>query len=410
MRKNILLIMTAVVILFLSGCGNRTEGTKPETTVIEKEAETEVDSEKIESSSLKNGSAENKNYVPLKIAIVTGSSGVNDGSFNKDIYDGVLAYVKRSPGSSVTPIVGMEDTVENATYMVDDVVKEDYDVIVCCGYQFEGIATTAQKNPEIKFILVDAFLKDDNGNEIKLENVFAMQFAEQESGFFAGMAAALETKTGKVAVINGMAAFPSNVNYQYGFECGVKYVNETEKKNVDVIEMPAFEGTDCLGNHIGGNYIESFSDEITGRVLANTLIARDCDILFVAAGGSGKGVFEAVKYADDVKVIGCDVDQFDEGVFGKENIVLTSVLKVVHSNVEKQLIAINNGTFKGQNIVLHGDTNSTGYVSNSKRCQLSKQTIEKLNVAFELIKNGTIVPAANFNGITPDTFTSINTR
>ena len=52
-----------------------------------------------------------------------------------------------------------------------------------------------------------------------------MNFAEQESGFFAGMAAALETKTNKVAVVNGIA-YPSNVNYQFGFESGVNYANK----------------------------------------------------------------------------------------------------------------------------------------------------------------------------------------
>ena len=170
--------------------------------------------------------------------------------------------------------------------------------------------------------------------------------------------------------------------------------------------MPAFAGADVTGTVIGGNYIESFADETTGRVLANTLIARGCDVIFVAAGGSGKGVFEAVKYADDVKVIGCDIDQYDEGVFGKENIVLTSALKVMHSNVEKQLMAIDEGTFKGENVVLHADTDSTGYVSTRGRCQLSQSTIRKMDEAYELVKSGQIVPAANFNGITPDDFST----
>ena len=60
-----------------------------------------------------------------------------------------------------------------------------------------------------------------------------MLFAEQEAGFFAGVAAALETKTNKVAVVNGVA-FPSNVNYQFGFESGVNYVNEVYGKNVEL--------------------------------------------------------------------------------------------------------------------------------------------------------------------------------
>ena len=402
MRRRILLIMTATMMFLLSGCGNKTEGNTKEPQTVNWETADDIAEV---SDAAEAGQLTDEDNRPLKIAIAAGISGVNDDSFNQDIYSGVLAYIEKCPGSSVTPIIGDIEKTENATRLVADIAEEDYDVIVCCGYYFEGIGVTAQKHPDIKFILVDAFLKDDNGNEMELENVYAMQFAEQESGFFAGMAAALESKTGKVAVINGIA-IPSNVNYQYGFECGVKYINETEDKNISIVEMPAFAGTDVAGTLIGGNYIESFADETTGRVLANTLIARGCDVIFVAAGGSGKGVFEAVKYADDVKVIGCDIDQYDEGVFGKENIVLTSALKVMHSNVEKQLTAIDEGTFKGENVVLHADTDSTGYVSERGRCQLSKETIQKIDEAYELVKSGQLVPAANFNGITPDDFTT----
>ena len=403
MKKQILLILTAALMLLASGCQAKTENTVSETNVIDEESK---NTEVTEKNTTDENCTEDGNYIPLKIAVAAGPSGVNDGSFNQDIYDGILAYVEKSPGSTVTSVLTTTEDAEIATNVVSDIVREDYDVVICCGYYFEGIGSIAQKNPNIKFILVDAFLKDDDGNEIELENVYAMQFAEQESGFFAGIAAALETKTDRVAVINGIA-YPSNVNYQYGFECGVKYVNETENKNVTVVEMPAFSGTDIEGTTVGGNYIGSFNDEVTGRVLANSLIVRDCDILFVAAGGSGKGVFEAVKYADDVKVIGCDVDQYDDGIFGKENIVLTSALKNMHSNVEKQLIAIHEGSFQGENVILYANTDSTGFVSDSARCQLSKNTTAKLEKAYELIKNGTIVPASNFNGITPDTFTTL---
>ena len=79
--------------------------------------------------------------------------------------------------------------------------------------------------------------------QTEFDNIYAMNFAEQESGFFAGIAAALETKTNKVAVVNGIA-YPSNVNYQFGFESGVNYVNTVYRKNVEIIELAAYAGTD----------------------------------------------------------------------------------------------------------------------------------------------------------------------
>jgi len=112
-------------------------------------------------------------------------------------------------------------------------------------------------------------------------------------------------------------------------------------------------------------------------------LTRASDIIFVAAGGSGNGVFTAAKEASDVKVIGCDVDQYDDGANGSSNIILTSGLKVMSMNVEKQLNAVADGTFKGGNELLGADTDSTGYVKADGRHQLSAETIEKLDAAFE---------------------------
>ncbi len=42
------------------------------------------------------------------------------------------------------------------------------------------------------------------------------------------------------------------------------------------------------------------------------------------------------------------------------------------------------------------------------RHQLSAETIEKLEEAYALVKDGTIVPAANFNEIQPDDFPGLN--
>lgn len=339
----------------------------------------------------------------MKIAIVSSPAGVDDHSFNEDNYNGILAFIESHPGAAVTPVQESTGDSAAAVVAVAEIVA-DYNVIVCCGFQFAGISEIAQENPDVKFILVDTFPSDADGNEVEVDNIFAMCFAEQESGFLAGMAAALETRTGKVAVVNGIA-YPSNVNYQYGFECGVKYVNGTEGKNVEIIELPAYAGTDVTGADVGGNYIGSFADIETGKVIGKALIAEGVDVIFTAAGTAGSGVLEAVKEADGVWYIGCDIDQYDDGADGNRNVMLTSAIKVMHRDVERTLNAISVGFFGGGNVTLQADTGSTGYVSTEGRNQLSAGTIEKLDAAYELLILGDIVPAANFNGITPDDFT-----
>ncbi len=396
MRKLFAILLATTMTFSLVACGTSTNDSNTETDSVEKEAVDEAVSEAAPEAVSEDSAA-------LKIAIVSSPSGVDDGSFNEDNYNGILKFIESNPNSTVTPVQEPTGDVAASVQAVADIVA-DYDVIVCCGFQFAGIATIAQENPDVKFILVDSFPSDADGNEVELDNIYAMCFAEQESGFFAGMAAALTSKTNKVAVVNGIA-FPSNVNYQYGFECGVKYVNDTENKNVEVVELPSYAGTDVTGANVGGNYVGDFNDEATGKVVGNALINEGCDVIFVAAGNSGNGVFTAIKEAKDVFVIGCDTDQYDDGANGDSNIVLTSGLKVMHTNVTKQLENVANGTFKGANETLMANTDSTGYVSEAGRCQLSDDIIAKLNDAYEAVKAGKIVPAANFNGITPETFT-----
>lgn len=341
----------------------------------------------------------------LKIAIFSSPSGVDDGSFNQDNYTGILTFIDAHPNSTVTPVREETGDVTAAIQAVADVVA-DYDVLVCSGFQFAGIGDLAQENPDKKFILVDSYpTSAASGTEnIEVENVYAMMFAEQESGFMAGLAAALETKTNKVAVVNGIA-FPSNVNYQYGFECGVKYANEVLGKQVEVVELASHAGTDVTNTNVGGNYVGTFSDEAAGKTLGQSLINEGCDILFVAAGASGNGVFTAAKEsAGKAMVIGCDVDQYDDGVNGDSNIILTSALKVMGPNDARVLETIADGTFKGGNYLLTAETDSTGYVKAEGRNQLSAETITALDEAYAKVKDGTIVPASNFGGFTPEEF------
>lgn len=249
MKKKVLaLILSSVMALSLVGCGNdnaqsstnepATEDTATDDAAVT-EAEPEV-TDDAQADTADDAAPAETDGAALRIAIVSSPSGVDDGSFNEDNYNGILTFIESHPDCTVTPVQETTGDVTAAVQAVADVVA-DYDVIVCCGFQFAGIATIAEENPDVKFVLVDSFPSDAEGNEVTVDNIYAMQFAEQESGFFAGMAAALETTTGKVAVVNGIA-YPSNVNYQYGFECGVKYANATEGTTAEIIELPSYAG------------------------------------------------------------------------------------------------------------------------------------------------------------------------
>lgn len=372
--KVILSVLSLVAIMVsLVGCGNSGKS----------------------ASAAKSASGKTK----LKICIIT-SSGVDDGSFNQNCYEGIQDFLK---GHSDCKVTDIKESDYNQLIPTVQKVVGDYDVFVLPGYNFAGIGDIAKANPTKKFIVVDSTITDSKGKKVTLDNVYTMTFAEQEGGFFAGVAAALTTKANKVAVVNGMA-FPSNINYEYGFMSGVNYANAKYGTKAKCVELPSYAGTDLKGKKVGGNYIGDFTDENTGKVVGSALINKGCDILFVAAGAAGNGVFTAAKEAKDVYVIGCDVDQFKDGKNGSSNIILTSALKVMDVNVQKQLTAIYNGTFKGGDAMLNAGTDSTGYVSEKGHQQLSDDALAKLADCYKLVKAGTIKPASSTNGYTPTNF------
>ncbi len=337
----------------------------------------------------------------LKICIIT-TTGIDDGSFNQNCYEGIQAFLANHADSTV---VDIKEPDYNALIPTVEEMVGDYDVFVLPGFNFAAVGDVAAANPDTYFIVVDSTITDAEGNPMTLDNVYTMTFSEQQSGFFAGVAAAMETKSGKVAVVNGMA-YPSNVNYQYGFMSGVNYANKNYGTSAECVELPSYAGVDLAGTNIGGNYTGDFGDEATGKVVGDALIAEGCDVLFVAAGSAGNGAFTAAKEADGVWLIGCDVDQYDDGAKGSDNIMLTSTLKKMDVHVEKQLNAIYDGSFKGEDAFLDVAVDGVGYVSEAGRQQLSQETLDKLVECYDLVKAGTIVPAADatVNEYTPDNF------
>ena len=88
----------------------------------------------------------------LKIAIVTSPSGVDDGNFNEDNYNGILKFIESHPTATVKAIKEESGDPAAAVQAVADIVA-DYDVIVTPGFQFAGVSSIAVENPDKKFII-----------------------------------------------------------------------------------------------------------------------------------------------------------------------------------------------------------------------------------------------------------------
>ena len=163
-----------------------------------------------------------------------------------------------------------------------------YNPIVAIGFAYAGsLAKVAPKFPKINFGIID----DDSS---KLPNVEGLVFAENESSFLVGVAAAQATKTKTIGFIGGVQT-PLIQKFQAGYAAGAKAVDPSIKVQVAYIsQAPDFSG---------------FNDPAKAKVIAEGLYDGGADVVYHAAGGSGSGLFQAAA-AKKKLAIGVDSDQY----------------------------------------------------------------------------------------------------
>lgn len=323
----------------------------------------------------------------MRIALCTSPATVNDRAANAACYEGVLNFIiSRNLIDTISPLQELSGTEEGAVKFLQDALSE-YDVFVCVGPVFRKVADLAKANTGKYFILMDA------AAEGQADNLASVSFAEEQCGFFAGVAAAMETKTGRVAVVNSTPD-EANTRYYYGFRSGVAYTNGNFGTTAEVVQLydPEYEGRSADGAYVEGNYTQSSTSQDAGYGLGKVLIANDCDVLFVAAGASGVGAYTAAAEHDNVWVIGSESDQFTYGeTSGGRNIILTSVTKNLALETEALLNAILQNRFQGSRRLTAAD-NALGYVSTSDHQQMGEKTQKALAAAYPMMQDGTIVP------------------
>src|SRR5260370_22501519 len=123
----------------------------------------------------------------------------------------------------------------------------------------------AAANPNQKFAIVDF------GYSPALKNVDALLFNTLQDGFLGGYLAAGMTKTGKVATFGGQKLSTVTI-YMDGFADGVKYYNQKNGKNVQVLGWD--EATQ------NGKFTNSFTDPPAGLRSSNTFIPHSAGIIF----------------------------------------------------------------------------------------------------------------------------------
>jgi len=308
-----------------------------------------------------------------RIGMLPDSGGVNDQSFNQGTWEGVLRFFEDHPEAIEEPthIVPAQTATADMVAAGEQLILAGKELIVMSGFTFQGAVEEMQVNhPDVKFVIIDA------APEEILDNTLAIFFAEQESGFLAGVTAALETETGQVGFIGG-ANIPPVQAFGRGFAMGIAYANA----NLD---------TDAVLSHYV--YQGGFADAQAGGTLAAGIYDAGVDIIFAAAGNVGNGVIaEARTRADGgsrVYVIGVDSDQFEAGVMPNgESVILTSAMKRVDQAAYDAIESFVNGTFEGgRSMTLTAADGGVGLPDENPN--LSAETLGQVDTVMERLQNG----------------------
>lgn len=316
----------------------------------------------------------------FKVGLVTNATSIDDKSFNQGTWEGIQRACKQYK-LEATYIRPAGSTEADFLKEIGNLYDAGYKLIFCPGFQFETAVFYAQKKyPEAKFVLIDGAPHSGDFKPVVGKNTASVIFAEHESGFMAGVATALQVKEGEVGFIGGMAV-PSVQRFNWGFQQGVKYANET--LGVKVLIKP--------DNVI---YQGSFDNVAAGQQLAAQMFDRGVKAIFCAAGGVGIGsINEArarAKAGQKVWIIGVDRDQYWDGIYeGEKSVVLTSAVKRVDQAAYAMVKALKEGEFPGGEILtFNAKTNGIGIPENNPN--LSREVQENVAKVLAELQSGKI--------------------
>lgn len=233
----------------------------------------------------------------IKVGLVLDKGGKDDKSFNSAAYAGATKAAK----DLKIELKYVEATDTNAIENLQRAfARKNFDLIIGVGFaQKEAVEKVAAQFPKTKFAIVDA--------EVKIPNVRALIFAEHEGAFVVGALGAMASKNNSVGFIGGMD-IPLIRRFAMGYSAGAKYINPKVT--------------------ISKNYVgvtgDAWNNPAKSKELALSQYAKGVDVIFVAAGASNSGVFDA---AEEKKKLAIGSDSNQDWI--KPGFILTSMLKAV---------------------------------------------------------------------------------
>ncbi len=318
--------------------------------------------------------SETKTY---EIAVVTDVGQLMDGGFNQGTYEGAKNYAEKNGKTYqyYQPANGSDATDNDRVAAMRQAVKNGAKVIVAPGFlQAAAMETVAKESPDVKFVFVD-------GWALGLQNVTAVVYKEEESGFMAGYAAVKDGYTKLGGTFGGGGSNPACNRYGYGYVQGAAAAAAEEGVDIEVKYSYKFGDT------------FSASTELQSQI--SKWYADGTEIVFACGGSMFQSVKSAAEETTNGKIIGVDVDQAP-----LSDRVVTSAFKGLSVSVEKILGEFYEGKWdelladKASNLGAADD--ATGLPANFDRFKKFAQA--DYDALFAGIKDGSTV----IDNVTPE--------
>ncbi len=265
----------------------------------------------------------------IKPAVIFDIGGKFDRSFNQASFEGAERF-REETGIEYREFEIQSDAQREQA--LRRFAQQGNNPIVVAGFAYgSAMETVAAEFPDTDFAIIDMV--------VDLPNVRSVVFKEHEGSFLVGMMAAMKSETGKVGFVGGM-----DIPLIRKFACG--YVQGVKAANPDAEVFQNMTGTTGA----------AWNDPVKGGELTRSQIDQGADVVYHAAGGTGRGVLQA---AADAGKLGIGVDSNQN--YLHPGSVLTSMLKRVDVAVYNALSDAKNGEFTAGFSVLGLAEDGVGY-------------------------------------------------
>ncbi|MGA0036633.1 MAG: BMP family lipoprotein [Ilumatobacteraceae bacterium] len=276
----------------------------------------------------------------LGLAFDTGGRG--DGTFN-DMAGQGADNAEANLGIAVQELEATSD--QDRQPNLEALTAAGNKLVVAVGFAFgDALGPIAEANPDVFFGWIDGYYADDVS-----PNIITTAFSEQEGSFLVGAAAALKSQSGHIGFIGGQ-----EIDLIKRFEAG--YIAGAKAVNPDIVVESAYLGA------AGDNAAWGSPDK--AKEIAAAWYADGADVVYTAAGGSGRGMIEAAVEAGEGKwAIGVDNDECSFDTEEQKAHRLTSMLKRVDTAVEEMAKNVQDGTAEGGFYTFNLANDGVGYAT-----------------------------------------------